>query len=396
MKFAVVVLFCSALGAQQIALVRDGQLWLEQARDGSSRAVANGNLRRPAISGDGAWVAFLDGDQLGVVAWAGGEVRRPLGAQPVSDYKWSSGGATLAVVTEDSVYVTSAAGGWNPSRVFAGDPDAVVFSPDRRQIAISSIDSDPEGMPKRGKLEVFPVDLSGAGRVVQTAAEWEQIVPFAWTGDTMIAWKGEISGSAASDGFDVWGFPVPGGAPRKLNGPVLLFDRFSAVSPDGKMLALTSGEGRQAWTNKAIAVVDLKTGEARTLTSGKDAALYPAWSPDGKAIAFISGPDAGDVWGGGEAEKALNQRRLWVMDADGSHKRQLTNDSKFRDERPMWSADGKSVVFLRIENEDQASVWKIDAAGGEPERLTGAWAMHDEEWFGDYGCVDWFERVSIR
>jgi Tol biopolymer transport system component len=90
----------------------------------------------------------------------------------------------------------------------------------------------------------------------------------------------------------------------------LVYEDLHALSPDGKTLALTDGEGRQAWTHKKITVIDLDTGKASALTGKDVAALYPTWSPKGDAIAFVAGPDAGDVWGGDQAEKALNQRHL--------------------------------------------------------------------------------------
>lgn len=396
MKFLIGLIVCSAMSAQKVAFIEDGQLWVKVGPATQARSiVSGGNPHAPEFSTGGEWIAFLDGDQLGVVAFKGGEVYRPLGAQPVSQFQWSPNAGSLAAVTEDSVYVTSASASWAPLRVFAGDAESVVFSPDGKQIAISSLESDREGIPKRGRLGVFPVDGSALDKIVATATDWEQILPFAWSGDTIIAWKGEISASAASDGFEVWGYSVSGGVPRKLGGPALLSRELYDMSPDGSKLALTDGDGRQAWTNKGIAVVDLGKGEVTLLTSKDAAALYPAWSPSGGQLAFIQGPDAGDVWGGEDAKGALNQRHLWIMDQDGAHRRQLTSDSKFRDERPMWSADGRSLLFVRLDHNDQASIWTIDSKGGETRLLAGPFSLNDEGWFGYYGHVDWSDRMAI-
>jgi hypothetical protein len=73
-----------------------------------------------------------------------------------------------------------------------------------------------------------------------------------------------------------------------------------------------------------VNVIDLETCKSSTLTATDAAALYPTWSANGDVMAFIAGPDAGDVWGGDLAKTALNGRHLWIMDADGSHKRRLT------------------------------------------------------------------------
>src|SRR5947207_13341990 len=62
----------------------------------------------------------------------------------------------------------------------------------------------------------------------------------------------------------------------------------------------------------------------------------PAWSPDSKALAFFS--SAG--------EKA--QRQLWIVKADGSDPKRITNLNGFA-ARPRWSHDGKQIAFLYIE-----------------------------------------------
>lgn len=398
MKALIALAFCSILSGQKIAFVQNRQLWVKQLPGGSARViVSTGNPHAPSFSPDGAWIAFLDDDRLAVVASAGGEIQHPLGALLVPRFRWSPSGATLAVATEDSVYLASESTGWTPSRIFAGDPEAMVFSPDGKQIAIASLESNQDEMPLRGRIEIYPIGANAPVSTIQTASEWEQILPFAWSGDTILAWKGEISGSAESDGFEIWAYSTSGAEPRKLSGSALVSEELHALSPDGKTLALTDGEGRLAWTQKRITLVDLETGKSTPLTSTDTAALYPAWSPKGDAIAFTAGPDAGDTWGGDEAKAALNQRHLWIMNPDGSSKRQLTSDPAFRDEQPVWLNDGKSLFFIRLDHDDHAAVWSIDRSGGEPRQLAGPVDLDEEEgWFGFYGHIDWTDRIAIK
>ena len=58
---------------------------------------------------------------------------------------------------------------------------------------------------------------------------------------------------------------------------------FPAVSPDGKTLAFVSFKEDPGGD---ISVLDLKTGETRPVTKGSAQDLYPAWSVDGKWIYF--------------------------------------------------------------------------------------------------------------
>ena len=60
-------------------------------------------------------------------------------------------------------------------------------------------------------------------------------------------------------------------------------------------------------------------------------ARTPSWSPDGARIAF--------AWG----------QHIWVMNADGSGKAQLTSEDGFKDRQPSWSPDGLKIVFSRCD-----------------------------------------------
>jgi len=153
-------------------------------------------------------------------------------------------------------------------------------------------------------------------------------------------------------------------------------------------MALTVGSGRETWTNKRIVLVDLKTAGREYLTDETIAAFSPTFSPDGQHIAYVAAPDVGHVWGGDEAKAGTAQRRIWVMNADGSDQRPLTDDPAYRDERPLWSADGTQVLFARLDEDGRASLWLMDAAGGATEQVVDE-LTPAPEWFGYYGHIAW-------
>ncbi len=85
----------------------------------------------------------------------------------------------------------------------------------------------------------------------------------------------------------------------------------------------------------------------RQLTTNYYADYEPAWSPDGKQIAFASGRD-------GDSE-------IFVMDADGTNVRQLTTINA-SDVYPAWSPDGKQIAF-RSSRYGGFEIFVMDADG---------------------------------
>lgn len=79
----------------------------------------------------------------------------------------------------------------------------------------------------------------------------------------------------------------------------------------------------------AIASIYVMNADSSGVTklTGTGGGNEPAWSPDGKRIAFVR--DDG----------------IWVMDADGSQAKQIHHDPA-GDEWPVWSPDGRQVAFL--------------------------------------------------
>ncbi len=80
----------------------------------------------------------------------------------------------------------------------------------------------------------------------------------------------------------------------------------------------------------------------------------PAWSPDGRRVAFIS--------------NRTGALKLWTMAADGSDPRQLTQGPD-EDDAPAWSPDGKSIAYVSI-RDGNAEIFLVDADGTRPRRLT--------------------------
>ncbi len=108
------------------------------------------------------------------------------------------------------------------------------------------------------------------------------------------------------------------------------FLRWTAASPDGSKLAFQS-VGK-------IWVQDLPNGTPKRLTRDSFAPFEyaPAWSPDGRTIAFTTWDD-------------LERGQVWTVRATGGRPTQITSDAG-EYIHPDWSADGKSLVVAKGSN----------------------------------------------
>ncbi len=132
-------------------------------------------------------------------------------------------------------------------------------------------------------------------------------------------------------------------------------------APDGKAIVFSAEVG----TGKGdIYVMRADGSQRRNLTNSADANdASPAMSPDGRAIAF-------------ESERNGNVD-IYVMDQDGRNVRRLTTDPA-DDRSPAWSPDGSHVAFASTRGrQDGADLYVMKADGSDVQRLTsdgGVWA----------------------
>jgi serine/threonine-protein kinase len=133
--------------------------------------------------------------------------------------------------------------------------------------------------------------------------------------------------------------------------------------PTGQMVFTSQRDGD--WD---IYAMNADGSNLRNLTNNNVDDFAPAWSPDGRTVAFHSYLD-------GDEE-------VYVMDADGSNLRKLTNNF-VNDREPTWSPDGWQIAFWS----DSNGTWDIfvmNADGSERRRLTTAFADDfDPHWSPD-------------
>ena len=363
----------------------------------------------PAWSPDGRSIAFLrlsaDRNEILLIPALGGPERRlgeSDGAANIPgpklawspDGKWlatrdcspqgSCGLVLLSLETGETRKLTS------PSVGMLGD-SGPAFSPDGRRLVFSrnilttvadlyelnlNAEFIPSGEPKRltflNSWTPSPAWTPDGSEIVFSAGQW----------GTLNLWKMAATGSmkpvrlsSVGEGgshpaiskngarlvyekettdLNIWRFDVSEtssqSAPEKLIASTRM-EHTPAYSPDGKKIAYSSNISG-SWE---IWLCDADGSNSSQLTAfGGPFTRFPTWSPDGNWIAFDSRADA-------DAD-------IYVIRSQGGKPRRLTKGASLNTE-PAWSKDGKFIYFSSNQSGD-AQLWKMAPSGGDVQQIT--------------------------
>ncbi len=123
-----------------------------------------------------------------------------------------------------------------------------------------------------------------------------------------------------------------------------------AWSPDGRRLAYVSFDRGKP----AIYVQEVFTGKRRQVAAYKGINGAPAWSPDGHKLALTLSKD-------GNPE-------IYVLNLNTKRLRRLTNHYAI-DTEPSWSPDGRSLVFTS-DRGGKPQIYQVSSSGGRSKRVT--------------------------
>jgi Tol biopolymer transport system component len=264
------------------------------------------------------------GSELETLDAAGGGYRQVLGASPRAGLRfdalsvpaWSPDGALLAFSHRDRKHLvisTAPSGGGAPQLVPGTTGGLLpVFSPDGRSLAFTRIRREVRASHFYESTAVWLVDLDTGERRQLTR------------------WRDELEQYASS------------------------------FSPDGSTLLLTRGDGRRGGGPELVAL-NLNGGATSLLL---DEGLFPVYSPDGSKIALLR-----------ESERPTDGLLdLYVIDADGSHLRRLTNTPGSSEVFASWDPSGERLAYSRLAGGSfrpgaTSSIMEINANGSCPTTI---------------------------
>jgi Tol biopolymer transport system component/DNA-binding winged helix-turn-helix (wHTH) protein len=236
-----------------------------------------------------------------------------------------------------------------PLTSYPGHQNQAAFSPDGNQVAF--IWDGAQGGPSH----VY-VKMTGSEALHQLTR--------AAAADSRPAWSpdgSQIAFLRSSAGGRAWYLiSALGGPERKVADVLPYFDlgagNSASFAPDGLRLAIVDKRG--ASDPSAIFLLSIENSTRVKLTTpppGSTGDYYPAFSPDGKHLAFARAV-------------SFSATDLHVIPLAGGQPKRLTFDGLTIDGL-AWAADSREIVFSSRRGGSLNSLWRIRVTGGTPERI---------------------------
>lgn len=246
----------------------------------------------------------------------------------------------------------------------------VAIRPDGRSFAF--IRADDSSTPAKPQVWIMPVGMAGEARMVGKLEN----------GAASVQWRPDGKALLVTSAIPI----------SKLEGkPHFTMERperdwfdvdrkFAGANPDGDRAAVRAWLDKNASKDNPTRInrlnflaeqglapemsiphlflLDAETGKSTQLTKDFYAHGNPAWSPDGKTIAFVSTPP------GDQHPDRIMRSAIWLIDADGSNPRTLLENRAWAYTSPRFSEDGKILFFTAAESDQpgfrQSKLGRLD------------------------------------
>jgi Tol biopolymer transport system component len=271
--------------------------------------------------------------------------------------------------------------------------DSPAWSPDGRAVAFTINGRDDTGY----FVHVEEVSVAGGGARVISGERWRSIGAVAWLPDgSGLVVNARDRTSLPGTPLQIWHISYPDGASSRVTNDLNYYNTIS-LTADARTLLAVQNEGGAF--NLWVAPAGDITRGARQVTSD-GTGDQPAWTADGHLVYYSQASGNGDIWvmnsdGSGRRQLTANENNdslpsvspdgryvafvsnrgvgwgVWRMNADGGDAKELMRNVD-QGSVPQWSPDSRFVFYVTRDQSGRLALWKLAADGGEPVKVTDA------------------------
>ena len=148
-------------------------------------------------------------------------------------------------------------------------------------------------------------------------------------------------------------------------------------SPNGEEIAFVSNRepNEDQFFNYDIFALKVSDRTIRRITATENAEYKPRWSPDGKSLVYQA-----TRRGLTDLETTMEDTHIWMVDATGGNRHEVSGMIDNRQGAPNWTPDGRSICFT-VQERGTVSLYRLPTTSGQPEAIVrdrgtvGSWAV---------------------
>ena len=235
---------------------------------------------------------------------------------------------------------------------FLDYPSGPAWSPDGKIIACGSRHS--------GRVELIEVRVADRSERTIGSQDWGGMSGVSWLPDgrgllvagTITGVNGsnnDVTNVSRMNGSEILRVSYPDGEVDRLTNDLDGYVSINSAADSPVLVTVRQTLAPNIWI-----VPTGDSSQARQITSGSSSYQGLCWTPDGKILYSQILPRTG--------------ANIWLMDADGTHQRQLTSESSLRSWFPRASRDGRYIVYGSRQS-DVTSLWRMDIDGSNRKEL---------------------------